>query len=311
VDAALEPRQPGRYLAVNFSGGTDSTAVWVLLRALLGNDFRVVTSQYWDDVHREVATARRFAPDVICRTNLRTRGYDRAGRFNNAVPLLFADYLDLWGVCPGHGYIHYPFSHESRRDGQPPAFLESSRSFSAGGLAEVHLIRSVTEPGVALLLAQLAPRLVEGAVRASGRAGSDKYATRVLTFRWAYETLGLPLPAYLRELPCVAPAYHAGQGVLLPRALFFARWYGVDVAARVIPRIRDIDPASFDHLDFRWAERYHPNMLPLLPPDLRDRLLVLLHRAGIYPFDEHDFDQLERMRVFLAGHGTPSVTPLS
>lgn len=308
VDAGLEPRQPGRYLGLNFSGGVDSTAVWTLLRALLGDGFRTITSQYWDDDHREVAAARRFGVDVICATNLRAKGFDQAGRFNNAAPLLFADYLDLWGICTGHGYIHYPFSHESLRDGQEPYFLRSSMSFSAGGLEEVHLIRSVSEPGVTQLLVELAPELVEGALRGSARPGTDKWATRVLTFRRIYESTGKPLPDYLREIPDVEPRYRAGQRILYFRSLWFARWFGVAVAARLNPFIGDIDPATYAHLDFRWAYRYHPDMLPLIPADLRPRLLALFHRAGVYPFDERDYRDLEDTRTFLEAHGTPAIT---
>ena len=46
VDDALEPRRPGRFLALNFSGGLDSTAIWVLLRDLAKVTFKVVTSEY-------------------------------------------------------------------------------------------------------------------------------------------------------------------------------------------------------------------------------------------------------------------------
>jgi hypothetical protein len=76
VDAGLEPRRPGHVLALNFSGGLDSTALWVLLRDLAGVTFKVVTSEYehstldrpgFTGYHRDVSTV----------TNLRRRGYDR------------------------------------------------------------------------------------------------------------------------------------------------------------------------------------------------------------------------------------------
>ena len=46
VDPRAAPRAPGRRIGVNFSGGLDSTAAWLLTRALYGNDFAVITTEY-------------------------------------------------------------------------------------------------------------------------------------------------------------------------------------------------------------------------------------------------------------------------
>src|SRR5687767_5867898 len=45
VDPALEPRQRGRFLGLNFSGGHDSTAVLLLLRHI-GEPVKVITTDY-------------------------------------------------------------------------------------------------------------------------------------------------------------------------------------------------------------------------------------------------------------------------
>jgi hypothetical protein len=307
VDADLEPRRPGRCIGVNFSGGVDSTVVLVLLRELFGGEHvKVITSQYGSDTHREVDVARGFAPDVICRTNIRRLGYDKAGRFNNAAPLLFADYLDLASVATGHSYIHYPASHESLRDGQEPGFVGSSQAFAAGGVDELHLLRCLTEPGVAKVLVALAPEYVEGAVRASARRGTDKYLTRLLNFRWAVADLGERVPAFLQEDPDVFAPYHTIP--LLPREIWFTQWFGLATAARVNKRVLAVDPAVLDGLDARWAERYHPTLTEFIPAEMRARMLALLHRAKVYPYDECDFVHLEDVRVFLEAHGRPSRT---
>ena len=102
VDASLEPRQPGRWIGLNFSGGFDSVALWCLLKHELQLDFRVITSDYGGRFAHERLGFKHFARDVSCVTNLRQLGYDGRGRFNAAVPLLYADYLDLSALASGH-----------------------------------------------------------------------------------------------------------------------------------------------------------------------------------------------------------------
>lgn len=171
IDPSAAPRRPGRYLGLNFSGGIDSTAVWLILRAVVGDQFRVVTSDYGGPYAFEAAGFGAFRRDVTCRTDLREKGFDWAGRFNSCVPLLYADYLDLRAQVTGHPYTLGSSQVESLRDGHPPSFLNEDLVLLAGGLEELHLLRPVFNSGPMLVVATLAPELIRNAFAASARPG--------------------------------------------------------------------------------------------------------------------------------------------
>ncbi|RIK36984.1 MAG: hypothetical protein DCC58_18625 [Chloroflexi bacterium] len=309
VDPTLEPRQPGRYVGLNFSGGADSTAAWVLLREVFGDDVRVLTSQYWDADHWEVCAARTYAPDVICATNLRQLGYDKAGRFNNAVPLLFADYLDLWGIATGHNFEHYyPLTYVfPRPGGLPPAFIESARSFSAGGLEEVHILRSLSELGIARLLVEFVPERIPLVLQAVAPVRSDKRATRIYHLRKAFLCAGQRPPDYLLRRPQVSPRYNANSVVVWGRGLRVARWFGPAEGALVNGFIATLDPAEYAGLDVDFYERYHPYMLSFAPDELRRPLAAVFHRAGILPMNERDHAAMDAVHAYLQVRGPLSL----
>jgi hypothetical protein len=73
IDESQEPRKPGRYVALNLSGGCDSAALWCLLANDLRLEFRTITSDYGGRFAHEARGYERFPRDVTCATNLRAR----------------------------------------------------------------------------------------------------------------------------------------------------------------------------------------------------------------------------------------------
>jgi len=307
VDESLEPRRPGHYLALNFSGGMDSTLVWVLLREYVGAEVKVITSEYEHFKYERVGWSG-YHRDVSCLTNLRGLKLDLAGRFNFAVPLLFADYADIWGVACGHTYDHAPRSLESLVAGQRPRFLEQDASLQAGGLTEVHLVRGMFELATGIALARAAPERVEAALTASGAPGTRKHATKHLVLRNEFNRLGLPVPAYLREeeMPTVASRVE-GIGW---RALWMWKHISPEFAIRFDPRVADVDMSIVDGLRLTFLERYNANFVELVPPDIRTRFYSALHQLDFVPYDEQDFVELQLVREFLVEQGREIETPL-
>lgn len=304
VDAALEPRQPGRFVGLNFSGGIDSVAVWVILRELMGQDIKVVHGSYGAYFVRERAATAGYHKDVDCASNIRAKGYDEHGRFLLAVPLLHADYADLGSVVSGNPYFHYPPLHvESLADGRPPAFLAHDAVVNAGGLAELHLIRGLMTRSTLKMLVAAAPQRVEAALYASAAPGDVKHAIKSLTLRDAYERLGMPLPDFLRRWTPPAELPTFGERLDVDTwALYFLRSHGPEFVSTFVRGLDRLDLTPLDGVSFDFLTRYNASLISLVPEPLRREFTRVLHSFDIYPYTERDWLDLDRYRAFLLEH---------
>lgn len=297
IDPDAPPRAPGRRIGVNFSGGVDSVAVWLLLRELYGHDVAVVTSDYAGGFEFERRGFLPYRRDVTCHTDFRRKRYHREGRFNFCVPLLFADYLDLWGIATGHSMSHTPDGVADYRSGERPAFLHGDLVVNAGGLADVHLLRPLNPPGVLKVLMTLGPERIANALAGSSPPNSGKPYTSVLILRHLYADAGLPLPAVLRDYPPLRRPMPHEEFII--RLLYLCRRDGVASVAAYCPSIRQLDLAFLDRVSLRFLERYSPLYIDLLPGDLPERLPHIFHACGILPYDDHDWEELAIVRRFL------------
>lgn len=309
IDESMEPRRHGRHIALNFSGGLDSTALWVLLHDLAGIRFKVVTTEYQDFVLDRPGYLP-YHRDVSSETNLRKLRYDRLGRFHCATPLLFADYADLWGVVSGHAMNHVPYSYESLMDGSDPAFLVQDATYNAGGLAEVHIARGLNEPGLLKILVEAAPERIPAGLDGSAFRGDRKRAMKSFMLAHLFAASGHPLPEYLREFPLPEPG--AGRrsrtGVSF-RAVWMLKRLGMESVARVEPHVYGTDLSMLDELSVDFYERYRTSLTHLIPDSIRPRILHGLHAAGVYPYDERDHASLDQLRRYLTVVGTDVVAP--
>lgn len=318
VDPSLAPRQPGRYLGLNLSGGLDSTAVWLLLREMLGTEFRTITTEYGGAFAFEAHGYATIPRDISCKTDFRRKGFDRSGRFNSCVTLLVADYLDLRAQVTGHPYSLNASMVESLRDGRAPRFLAHDLALLAGGLEEVHLIRSLSNLGPVLILAALAPERIPAAYAASAPPGSEKHFTKGMLLRLALERAGHDARRVLPELTPPRREIPWGETLSLDtRTLLIAKHAGWEVALTHCPGLRRVDRAAFDALSLRFLWRYNTNLIALAPTPMRPRLLAIFHRCGIEPFDAEDFEELDQLRGLLVASGvrydptTPPAAPLN
>lgn len=295
VDPQLVPRQPGRYLALNFSGGLDSTATWVLLHEVLGENFRTITSDYGPGFQREARAVRAFDPTLVCEANFRSFGLDQSGRFNCAVPLLYADYLDLHSLTNGHCFFQYPMSIESLRFDATPKFLVHDAVLQAGGLQELHLIRGIEMAGTAALLVRHAPHLVEGALAGSARAGTPKSVAKGLLLLRGYQHLGIaPPPAITALARARLPRMPADNIMAI---LYVLKRLDLGIHWRdVRSEVPTASLEKYESMTMNFAERYNPNMLQFIPEHYRERVLRAFHQAGIVPYTEREFQELEFLR---------------
>jgi hypothetical protein len=305
VDASLEPRRPGRRLGINFSGGLDSMALWLLLKEHARADFRAIALDYGPPFDIERRGFRAVPTDVICGANFRALGYGQHGRFNASASLLFADYLDLGSLASGHTYNQNPYSVEHLLHGEEPAFRQLEPAYHAGGLTEAHLIRGLNSLGTDKLVYTLAPQLVEAAFVASARPGGDNHLTKGYTLRWLYEQAGQPVPDFLRNLtfPAQLPRYGVSLGSEL-RTFFIIKHYGLDVARRVMRGLERHDLTFINELSLDFLGKYNTNYVALIPAELRQPILSGLHACGIDPYTERDWHELDIVMDFLLATST-------
>jgi hypothetical protein len=293
VDASLEPRQPGRYLGLNFSGGTDSTAAWLLLTGA-GVDFKVITSDYGGYYAREELGYGRARRDITCATNFRVKGYERnLGRFNGAVPLLFADYLDLSSIATGHNMFQNPLSIEAVGPGQQPAFRLLEPAFTAGGLEEVHLVRSLSMVGTLAILLQAGPEMVESAFAASSDPSTWKYFSKAMLTQWICARMRLPLPEFLRDLPTPTRGDTGTDdlswGIM---AAVLSQRGELTLPDELTPMLAHYPTTLGEIFTMDWYFKYHPEIAMLVPRAWRNAFLNQFHTYGIYPYAEADWQEL-------------------
>jgi hypothetical protein len=296
----LEPRRPGRWMALNFSGGFDSVALWCILRRQLRVDFRVITSDYGGRFAHERRSFAGFQRDVTCATNLRERGFDQHGRFNAAAPLLYADYLDLAGLASGHAYRQFVTDSDDFKLGEQPQFVARGDAYLAGGLQELHLCRGVFTTGMLSIVMQALPERLQAAMHGSATLQSEKGLGKALILKDLHQRAGLPEPAWLSDLqlPARRAAPPAPEQLTL-RSLIAAKRFGLDTAMRLVPGLDAFDLTFLDDISFEMLGRHNPHYVPYMPDDLRAGLLAAYAHYGIAAFEESDWRELEAVNAFL------------
>lgn len=297
VDDDLEPRRPGRYLGLAFSGGLDSVGVLTMLRDLAGVDVRLITGEF-DGFYRESVAYASYERDVSCHTNFRARLGD-AFRFDAAIPILFADFADLAAFAGGHTFGNMPLVWTNPLTDQPE-FTRTDPLVHAAGITEVHIARCLLEPGLLQVIVRAAPDRIEMGLHGTGREGERKHGAKVLTLRALFERSGTPMPGYLRNarLP-VRRAYRGVDDSIHLRAIFIRRFVGQAQAALISPRCASVDWTPVDGLRLDLFTRYNTILAAVIPDPFREPLLTGLRACGVEPYRDDDHLELEALRRFI------------
>ena len=305
VDPDLEPRVPGRFIGIAFSGGLDSLAVWTLLHDVARVPFKVITAEY-DGYHREAVGYASYRRDVSCWTNFRRVLGDRGRRFDAAIPLLFADYADLHSFATGHQFASIPSLWNDPASHEPPEFLSQNAVAAAGGLEELHLLRCLDTAAILTFLAATVPERIETALHATARPDMSKALVKSLMLRHAYTERGEPVPTYLRRfrLPRV-PERRGVASIVHLRAIWVQRFAGRQTAERIFVLTHAVDWSPIEDLSLHFYFKYIPRLTTLIPDDLRDALLCGLRATGVMPYEPSDYAELERVRAFILAINPP------
>jgi cyanophycin synthetase len=293
---AGDPRQPGSRLALNFSGGVDSLAAWLLAP----DEMLRVAVDYGRWFQRERKSFAPLAPDVICSTDFRAKGYGQTDwLFMAAATTLFADHLDLSSVGFGTHLAASP-SYLRPREWEPRDL--TAPLLSAAGLRDRTLTRGLTEFGTSLIVDRYAPDVAGDALASVGRRGSAKMFRKRLIYDSAVAFRGGPrVDIENRRLPHrkirLWQSYGMDFALIILMALYppeFVRRFIKNVESGVLEAARDIRP------DF--AFRCNPLFVQHIPAHLRDTVTRRMASAGIEMYGDADWVEYEKLRRILASH---------
>ncbi len=295
-----DPRRQGANTVLGFSGGMDSLAAWLLAP----ESFVRLAIDFGPWFRRERRFFETQHPDVICATDLRSRGY--AGRdhlFMVSPMILYADHLDLGWVGRGTNFESSP-GHLRAPGWAPPPGNPSQlpRIASAVGLRGCDLVTGLTEFGGSLVVNRYAPHLVDDALRSLARARSEK----VFRKRLAYDSAvawrgGPPVDLERRELPRrkikMWTSYPVDFAMVAFMTMFPRRFVQQFVA--------DLDPELFDAAsairpDFLF--RCHPAQLDRIPNHVRPTAVQRMAESGLEPYHDDDWTDYEKFRRILSEH---------
>ena len=282
-------RQPGHNIGLNFSGGFDSLASYLLAP----EQIRVaVAFGSWFEREREFVETLK--PGIICTTDFRQKGYERNDWiFMFAVSLLFADYLALGAVGLGTIFEATVWNYRfSRAKASIPLF-------DAIGLRDATLTRGLTEFGTAQLMLHYAPELIDGSIISLAPAKSEKRLRKRLLIDATRHRAGGPQPDFDRyEYPKDKLTYGESYPVDF-LALLFLRLYGPQLVSRWMDGLDKLDLMALDQIDVGWIYRYNPLFYEDIPGELREGVVRRMRSAAIEPFKETDWPHYRALRDVL------------
>jgi hypothetical protein len=291
-----DPRPPGTRLALNFSGGVDSFAAWLLAP----DEMLRLAVDYGRWFRRERRSFAPLAPDMICSTDFRAKGYGQADwLFMAAATTLFADHLDLSSVGFGTHLAASPSYLQPR--GWEPRDL-TAPLLSAAGLRDCTLTRGLTEFGTSLVVDRYAPDAAGDVLASAGRRGSAKVFRKRLIYDSAVAYRGGPrVDIENRRLPQrkirLWQSYGMDFALIILMALYppqFVRRFVSDVEPEVLHAAREIRP------DF--AFRCNPSFVQHMPPRVREMVVQRMATAGVEMYGDADWLEYEKLRRILASH---------
>lgn len=292
-----DPRPPGSQVLLNFSGGMDSLAAWLLAP----DDVRRLAIDFGPWFRRERAFFETLEPDVVCETDFRSKGY--AGNdwlFMGSAGILFADHLDLGWI--GFGTNFESSASSFHRRGWVPNQVDSSplpTFVTATGLRGATYTRGLTEFAGSLVVDRFGPHLVDGSMRSLARSGAGKGFRKRLAYDSAVAFRGGPAVDLDRRMPRTKIRMWRSYPTDFAMVAFMAMY-----PPRFVEQfVRDVEPDVFEAArqirpDFLF--RNNPLFVTQIPPRMRDTVMRRMGEAGVENYREDDWVEYDKLRRILA-----------
>jgi len=292
----IEPRQSGERTALNFSGGFDSLAAYLLAP----HSVDLVSVDFGGSFARERGGFDAYSPRVICETDFRQKGFAlNDWRFMAVGSILHADVLGLGAMSFGSILEATPWNFVMRRPGQ---IAVRDPLFGAIGLNDYSPIRGLSEFGTAMVVLSRARDGVETSLMSLAAPGTEKGFRKQLIVDTVAHHMGSGAAPDFDQYQYPREKTPFGKSFTVDfLTLYFVRLYGKDIVSRWMSGLDDLDMSWIKGLDLRFYERYATNFIHEMPSSVRNIVLDGYHDCGIYPFDEQDWVAFSKVREFLRG----------
>ena len=294
TNATHQVVRKGGNIALNFSGGFDSLAAYSLMPK---EQTKLVSIDWGGHFFREELFFRRFNPYTL-KTNVQRLGYCRdTWTFMGIGMILFARALDVgYGVFGGN--LEATINQLMRCPRISSIYHTDPFSFLA--IKDVRITQSLTEVGSIMAVMRYCPYNFIDSLKSVAAPGSEKlYRKSVLSYivnkRFGY---GINVPIQNEPLKT---AYKFGDNVAIDMlCLYEMKHVGREIAAKTVSDIPE-DAEDFVHgLDLSFYERVNTNFLGSIPSNCLDYYMSQLLKAGILPYDEEDWYEVDEVCKYLS-----------
>lgn len=292
---AFRPAEPSAVnFALNFSGGFDSLAAYSLMPR---NLTKLVSMDWGGQFFREGLFFKRFNPYTVT-TNVQRLGYCReTWTFMGMGMILFARPLDI-----GYGVFGGNFEASIGQIMRCPriAKVYQTDPFSFLGIKDMRVAHGLTEVGSIMTVMKLSPSCFGDSLKSLAAPGSEKlYRKSVLSYI-VNKKFGCGVDVQIQNEP-VKPAYRFGDNVALDMlCLYEMKHVGRGIASKTIMDIPADAEDVVRGLDLSFFERLNTNFIGSIPSCCRDYYMSQLMKAGIRPYDEEDWYELDVVCRYLS-----------
>ena len=288
------PRGGGGNFALNFSGGFDSLAAYSLMPK---ERTKLVSIDWGGNFFREEQFFRRFNPYTV-KSNVQRLGYCReTWTFMGIGMILFARSLGI-----GYGIFGGNFEATLGQMLRCPRIsnVYQTAPFSFLGIKDMRVMHGLTEIGSIMTVMGHTPSYFIESLKSVAAPGSEKlYRKSVLSYivnkKFGY---GLDVPIQNEPLKAV---YKFGDNVAIDMlCLYEMKHVGREIAAKTVSNIPEDVEDLVCGLDLSFFERLNTNFIESIPSEYQDYYFSQLLKAGIRPYDEEDWYEVDEVCKYLS-----------
>lgn len=277
----------GRNFALNFSGGFDSLAAYSLMPK---DRTKLVSIDWGGQFFREELFFRRFNPCTL-KTNVQRLGYCReTWTFMGMGMILFARSLDV-----GYGAFGGTFENTPANMLRCPRIASDYQTnpFSFLGIKDMRVTHGLTEIGSLMTALRHTPSYFMDSLKSVAAPGSEKLYRKSLLAYIVNKRFGYGIDVPIMDEPPKAD-YRFGDNMTIDMlCLYEMKHVGREIAAKTVSNIPEDAEDLVRGLDLSFFERVNTNFLGSIPSDCQDYYVSQLLKAGIRPYDEEDWYELD------------------
>ena len=281
-------------IALNFSGGFDSLAAYSLMPK---EKTKLVSMDWGGRFFREELFFRRFNPCIV-KTNIQKLGYCReTWTFMGIGMILFSGVLDI-----GYGAFGGTFENTAVNMVRCPRIATEYRTepFSFLGIKDLRVTHGITEIGSLMVVLRHAPSLFMDILRSVAAPGSEKLYRKSVLAYIVNKRFGCGIDVPIQNEPLKA-AYKFGENMTIDMlCLYEMKHVGREIASKTVSDIPETAEELVHGLDMSFFERLNTNFLGSIPSECQDYYMTRLLKAGIRPYSEEDWYELDEVCKFLS-----------